>query len=91
MDTRPAWMRQLNASLDALGYVEPHSAQSDLAFVETLVRGEGKLNAERKAGLPRDSFSARWRAMISEAVATGCDGLTAQGRLLDCLRARAHD
>lgn len=80
----PAWHRDINAELNALGYKSPWSAALDLDLVERLARGEKLPVIALDFGIDVSAAKARWTALTPNGVS-----LKFQEQLLTVLRARA--
>jgi hypothetical protein len=69
--------------LRALGYPAPHSPQSDLNLVESIMRGDGMSHAANTAGLEKDAASQRWKALMPEVTIENQKALLTVLRLRD--------
>ncbi|MBW4983696.1 hypothetical protein KZZ07_14210 [Mameliella sp. CS4] len=75
--------------LRALGYPAPHSPQSDLKLVESIMRGDGMSLAANTAGIEKDAAGKRWKALMPEVTIENQTALLTVLRLRDELERRA--
>ncbi|MBL3569899.1 hypothetical protein JMJ94_10370 [Rhodovulum visakhapatnamense] len=81
----PCSAREVEAHLNAVGYLAPWTPQADLALVLALVRGDGLSAAATAAGVDRDAAKQRWHVLCPPPVT-----LDRQQALLTALRRRAE-
>ncbi|ODM49115.1 hypothetical protein A9320_17790 [Ruegeria sp. PBVC088] len=67
----------------AIGYPAPHSPQSDLKLVESIMRGDGMSLAANTAGIEKDAAGKRWKALMPEVTNENQTALLTVLRLRD--------
>lgn len=82
---KPAWWRQIEAHLNALGHVSPWTPALDLALVEGLAQGTPKNLLADQLGVEVSAIKQRFIALTPDGVT-----INAQAQLLEVLRAWAE-
>lgn len=84
--SQPLWARQINATLNAIGYKPPFTPQLDLELVERLAQGEKLAEIAADTGIDAGKLKARFLALTPDGRPT----LTEQQHLIEVLRVRAE-